>query len=66
MVTGAATPSHADLSEWHHAIHLVTGSMALHFNKATAADLERWANALREVADEMDATRRVAALGAGQ
>ena len=66
MVTDAVTPSHADLNKWHHAIHLVTGSMALHFNKATAVDLERWANALREVADAMDATRRVAALGAGQ
>ena len=27
--------------------------MAVHFNKATAADVERWAKALREVADEM-------------
>ena len=66
MAPGAATPSHADLNKWHHALHLVTGSMALHFNRATAADLERWANALREVVDEMDATRRVAALEAGQ
>jgi hypothetical protein len=66
MVTGTVTPSHADLNKWHHAIHQVTGEMALHFNEATAADLERWANALREVVDEMDATRRVAALEAGQ
>ena len=27
--------------------------MALRFNKATAADLERWAKMLREVAEEM-------------
>jgi hypothetical protein len=29
--------------------------MALHFNRATAADLERWAAMLRTVADEMEA-----------
>ena len=44
---------HADLNGWHHAIHQVTGDMALRFNKATAADLERWAKMLREVAEEM-------------
>jgi hypothetical protein len=45
----------ADLNKWHHAVHQVTGSMASHFNKATAADLERWAKMLREVAEEMEA-----------
>jgi hypothetical protein len=46
-----------DLNRWHHAIHQVTGDMALRFNKATAADLERWATALREVATEMEAAK---------
>jgi hypothetical protein len=45
----------ADLNKWHHTIHEVTGDMALRFNKATAADLERWAKMLREVAEEMEA-----------
>jgi hypothetical protein len=44
-----------DLNRWHHAVHQVTGSMALRFNKATADDLARWAKALRELADEMEA-----------
>lgn len=48
---------YADLDQWHHAIHQVTGDMALRFNKATAADLERWAKMLREVAKEMEATK---------
>jgi hypothetical protein len=44
----------ADLNEWHRTIHQVTGDMALRFNKATAADLERWAKMLRGVAEEME------------
>lgn len=44
-----------DLNRWHHAVHQVTGSMALRFNKATAADLQRWAEMLRAVAEEMEA-----------
>ena len=48
----------ADLNAWHHAIHQVTGDMALRFNKATAADLERWAEILQEVAEEMVATSK--------
>jgi hypothetical protein len=51
----------ADLNQWHHAIHQVTGDMALRFNKATAADLERWAKMLREVAEEMRTEARVIA-----
>ena len=48
------TPArHIDLNKWHHAVHQVTGYMALRFNKGTAADLERWAKMLREVAEEM-------------
>jgi hypothetical protein len=55
MASAATSSPHADLNKWHHAIHQVTGDMALRFNKATAADLERWARALREVAEEMEA-----------
>ena len=36
----------------HHAIHRIGGSMALKFCRATPADLERWAKALRALADE--------------
>ena len=42
------------LNKWHHAVHQVTGGMALHFNRATAVDLRKWAAKLRTVADEMD------------
>ena len=42
-----------DLNGWHHALHQVTGDMALKFNGATTADLARWAEALRKVAEEM-------------
>ena len=45
---------HTDLNKWHHALHQVTGDMALRFNTAAAADLERWAKMLREVAEEME------------
>ena len=51
----------ADLNAWHHAIHQVTGGMALRFNKATGADLERWAEMLRKVAGEMAATSKAMA-----
>ena len=44
-----------DLNRWHHALHQVTGAMALRFNKANAADLECWAAMLRTVAGEMEA-----------
>ena len=47
-----------DLNVWHHAIHQVTGDMALRFNRATADDLERWSEALRVVAEEMRVVRR--------
>jgi hypothetical protein len=30
-----------DLNVWHHAIHQVTGDMALQFNRATIKDLQR-------------------------
>jgi hypothetical protein len=43
-----------DLNRWHHAIHQVTGGMALLFNRAAAGDLEGWARMLRAVADEME------------
>jgi hypothetical protein len=50
--------SEFNLTKGHHAIHQVTGGMALHFNRATAADLERWAETLRAVAGEMEAVSR--------
>jgi len=43
-----------DLNRWHHALHQVTGGIALRFNKATPADLEEWAEALHAVAGEME------------
>jgi hypothetical protein len=43
-----------DLNKMHHAIHQVSGDMALRFNKATAADLKRWAKMLRELAQDME------------
>jgi hypothetical protein len=46
-----------DLNGWHHAIHQVTGDMALRFNRATPADLQRWSRALHKVAEEMEAVR---------
>ncbi len=42
-----------DLNRMHHAVHQVSGDMALKFNSAAPADLERWAAALRLLADEM-------------
>jgi hypothetical protein len=39
-----------DLNRWHHAIHLVTGEMAVQFNGASAADLRRWAKMLPDPA----------------
>jgi endogenous inhibitor of DNA gyrase (YacG/DUF329 family) len=44
-----------DLNRWHHAVHQVTGNMALRFNRAAGVDLERWVRMLRTVADEMEA-----------
>jgi hypothetical protein len=42
-----------DLNAWHHALHQVTGDMALCFNKAVPADLICWAKRLQAVASEM-------------
>jgi hypothetical protein len=53
-VQGASSSS-IDLNVWHHAIHEVTGDMAIRFNEATIDDLKRWASILRVIADEMDA-----------
>jgi hypothetical protein len=44
-----------NLLGWHRGLHMVTGSMALRFNRATPADLEKWAGMLRAVAEEMEA-----------
>jgi endogenous inhibitor of DNA gyrase (YacG/DUF329 family) len=43
-----------DLNRWHHAVHQVSGAMALRFNKATPADLAEWAEMLRKIATEME------------
>jgi hypothetical protein len=42
------------MDRWLHAIHQVTGSMALRFTKATAADLQHWVGMLRTTAAEME------------
>ena len=44
-----------DLNIWHHALHQVTGAMALRWCRATAWDLQRWAAELRAVAAAMEA-----------
>jgi len=54
MTNAAAHTATIDLNEWHHAIHQVTGDMALRFNRATTGDLRRWAKMLRHVAEEME------------
>jgi type II secretory pathway component PulC len=43
-----------DLNRLHHAVHQITGDMALRWNKADARDLERWARVLRTIAQAMD------------
>jgi hypothetical protein len=53
MTYAAARAVTFDLNRWHHAVHQVTGDMALRFNTVTAKDLARWAAILREVAQEM-------------
>jgi hypothetical protein len=45
-----------DLNAWHHALHQVTGTMALRWCKATPEDLRQWARELRAVAVAMDST----------
>jgi endogenous inhibitor of DNA gyrase (YacG/DUF329 family) len=44
-----------DLNSWHRGLHMITGAMALRFNRATPADLEKWAKALKAIAGEMEA-----------
>jgi hypothetical protein len=46
-----------NLLGWHRGLHMITGSMALRFNTATAEDLANWAGMLREIATEMEAER---------
>jgi hypothetical protein len=43
-----------DLNAWHHAIHQITGDMAVRFNRATIKDLQRWICKLRAVAEQME------------
>lgn len=42
-----------DLHRWHRDLHQVTGRMALHFNRATTADLYEWSAELTSVAEQM-------------
>jgi hypothetical protein len=58
MINATACTVTINLNNWHHGIHQVTGDMALRFNKATTADLERWAEILREAAEEMAAASK--------
>ena len=44
-----------DLNQMHHSIHQISGNMALKWCRATPADLQQWAKALRTLADEMEA-----------
>jgi hypothetical protein len=43
-----------NLLGWHRGLHMITGSMALKFNRATPADLAEWARALKVIAAEME------------
>jgi hypothetical protein len=43
-----------DLNAWHHALHQVTGAMALRWCRATKEDLAEWARELRAVAAAME------------
>jgi hypothetical protein len=45
-----------DLNDWHRRIHMVTGAMALRFNRAKPEDLAKWAGMLREIASQCLAT----------
>ena len=47
-----------DLNRLHHALHQVTGDIAVKFNRATPADLELWIKALRVIARAMEAAIR--------
>jgi hypothetical protein len=53
-MSSSVRTSGPDLNKWHHAVHQVTGDMAVLFNRATIDDLKRWAEMLRTIADEMD------------
>jgi hypothetical protein len=44
-----------NLLAWHRGLHLITGGMALRFNRAKPADLAEWAKALKVIAAEMEA-----------
>jgi hypothetical protein len=48
-----------DLNRLHHAVHQVSGSMALVWCRATATDLRQWAHALHTIADEMKAAAEI-------
>lgn len=42
-----------DLNDWHRRLHRTTGAMALHWNRASAAELLQWVIELRTVAAQM-------------
>jgi hypothetical protein len=44
-----------DLNDWHRRLHRVTSSMALHWCRATSAELARWGRELQAIADDMAA-----------
>jgi hypothetical protein len=44
-----------NLLAWHRGLHLITGGMALRFNRATPADLAKWAGMLKVIAAETEA-----------
>jgi len=44
-----------DLNGWHRQLHQITGTMALHWCRASAAELVQWGRELREIAGEMQA-----------
>jgi hypothetical protein len=48
-----------DLREFHYRVHGVTGDMAIAWCRATPADLVRWADTLRVIADGMAAAAAV-------
>ena len=43
-----------DLNVWHHALHQVTGGMALRFNRAGLTNLRAWAAELHAIASGME------------
>jgi hypothetical protein len=49
-----------DLNQWHVRLHRITGTMALHWCRATASELQQWSAELRAIAGEMAAKANAA------